>query len=89
MVTPERRRGSNREANGSLDRLALNLRERERRPSIAAGRGWTPGTVSRQRRLLHRHRLPAAVPPEKDARVPDLSGERDAAKRAGVVGDAG
>src|SRR5438067_8823126 len=45
--------------------------------------------ASRQRRLLHRHRLPTAVPPEEDPCVADLAGERDAAKGAGVVGDAG
>src|SRR2546425_1005094 len=54
--------------------------------------GWRLGCrallLSRQRRLLHRHRLPAAVPPDEDAHVPDLTADREAAKRTRVVRDA-
>src|SRR6266567_4325696 len=40
-----------------------------------------------QHRLLHRNRLPATIPTDEDARIPDLAAEREAAERAGIVRD--
>src|SRR5439155_3340114 len=58
------------------------------RAGCRALRGSWVAARSRHGRLLHCHRLPAAVATDEDARVADLAAEREAAERPGVVGDA-